>query len=144
MKKFTFKTGGSWGKGDSWDGIFDFELTDEEAARLAESAKGKTEWDVWDFQDDKAVSDIYEKVYTAEYENELQNIIDCQIEDLREEYLDDDDNYGDPEYCEEIGAWIKKAAPFTDRDLAEKYFEDSSLSVGYPEELLNEEEEEDE
>ena len=68
-------------------------MTDEEAARLAESAKGKSEGDVWDFEDDEAVSDIYEKVYDAEYENELQNIIDCQIEELREEYLEDDDNY---------------------------------------------------
>ena len=62
MKKFTFMTGGSWGKGDSWDGTFKFELTDEEAARLAESAKGKTEWDVWDFCDDESVRDIYDKV----------------------------------------------------------------------------------
>lgn len=142
MKTFTFKTGGSWGKGDSWDGIFDFELTDEEAERLAESAKGKTEWDVWDFSDDESVRDIYEKVYEAEYENELQNIIDCQIDDLRSDYLSDDDHYEEPEYCEEIDAWIKKAIPVSDRQLAEEYFEGSSLSVGYPEELLSEEEEE--
>ena len=144
MKKFTFKTGGSWGRGDSWDGIFEFELTDDEAARLAESAKGKTEWDVWDFKDDKSVSDIYDKVYAAEYENELKNIIDCQIGDLIEEYLDDDDHFEEPTYCEEIGAWIKKAVPFTERELAEAYFENSSLSVGYPEELLGCDENEDE
>ena len=142
MKEFTFKTGGSWGKGDSWDGIFHFELTDEEAERLVKSAKGKTEWDVWDFEEDESVRDIYEKVYAAEYENELKNIIDSQIDELREEYLDDYDNYEEPEYCNEIGAWIRKAVPFTDRDLAERYFEGSSLSVGYPEELLGEEEEE--
>lgn len=134
MKAFTFETGGSWGRGDSWDGIFDFELTDEEAARLEAAAKGQSRWD---FEDDEAVSDIYEKVYAAEYENELQNIIDSpDFSDIRDDYLYDNDNYEDPEYCEQLGVWIRKAYPFTDRDLAAKYFEGSSLHVYYPEELL--------
>lgn len=139
MKNYTFPTGGSFGRGDSWEGIFEFELTDEEAARLAVAAKGKSRWD---FEDDESVSDIYDKVYAAEYENELQNIINSpDFSDIRDEYLYDNDNYEDPEYSEELGAWIRKAYPFTDRELAVKYFEDSSLSICYPEELLGDGEE---
>ena len=140
MKKFTFITGGSWGKLESWDGIIDFELTDEEAVRLMAAAKGK---DVWDFRDDPEVKDIYARVYEAEYENEIKGIMSekNQMADLISDYLDEEENFEAPTYCKEIGAWIKKAIPFSERELAEEYFGNSTLSIGYPEELTIEEDE---
>ena len=41
MKMFSFPTGGSFGRGDSWEGIFDFELTDEEMQKMADLHTGQ-------------------------------------------------------------------------------------------------------
>ena len=129
---YSFFVGGSAGKGDTWDYDFDYELTDEEAARLEASARKEPRFYL---NEDPEISDIYEKVYAAAYENELDNVYDDFIEELRDEYLSDDDNYGRPEYSNELGCWIKKALPRTDREFAEQYFENLSFNVCYPREL---------
>ena len=59
-----------------------------------------------------------------------------QMDDLHWDFLQDDEHYEGPEFCKEIGAWIKKVISFTDRELVMESFE-SSLHVGYPEELLS-------
>ena len=125
MKTYTFPVGGSFGKGDSWDGVFDFALTDEESERLASVARTMSKWDVWLFEDVEEVQDIYEKVLAAEYENEIQSTIKGMIDDLRSDYEGDEQ--------------------ITDRELAEQYIENSTMHVGFPEILcLGEREEEEE
>ena len=71
------------------------------------------------------------------YENELNNVASDFIEEMRDEYLNEDDNYEEPEYSEELGCWIKKAKSFTDRDFAEKYLDGLTLGVCYPLNLQN-------
>ncbi len=134
MKTYSFFAGGSAGKGDTWSYDFDFELTDEEAARLEASARKEPRWHL---DEDPEISDIYDKVYAAAYENELNNVDSDFIEELRDDYLSDDDNYEEPEYCEELGCWIKRAKPFTDRDFAVEYFDRLTFSICYPRDLQN-------
>ncbi len=55
MKTYEFRISGSGGKGDSWDGTIDMELSDEDYARVVASAKKG----FWHMCDDKEISDIY-------------------------------------------------------------------------------------
>ena len=116
MKTYTFPVGGSFGKGDSWDGIFDFALTDEEAARLEASARKEPhEW----MDEDPEISDIMEKVIAAARENDIQNMMDDKdlVREQREWYEDD----------HEAGA--------SDRTVIEWYMDGTSYNAMYPEEL---------
>ncbi len=131
MKTYAFFAGGSAGKSDTWSYDFDFELTDEEATRLEASARKEPRWRL---DEDPEISDIYEKVYAAVYENEIKNVERDIILDIRNEYLSDDENYEDPEYCNELDCWIKRAKPISDRALAEEYFDRFTFHVNY---LLN-------
>ncbi len=137
MKSYAFFVGGSAGKGDTWSYDFKFDLTDEEADRLEASARKEPRWHL---DEDPEISDIYNKVYAAAYENELKNIDSSIISDELDSYLSDDENYEEPEYCDELGCWIKRAKPISDRELAEEYFDGLTFDVCYPENLQNLEE----
>ena len=137
MKTYAFFVGGSAGKGDTWDYDLDVELTDEEAERLEESARKEPRWHL---DEDPEISDIYDKVYDAAYENELSNVDEVFIEEEREIYFDDNENWEEPEYCEEQKCWIKRAKPITDRELAIRYLDGISINVCYPHELQDLEE----
>jgi len=126
MKKYTFPYGGSFGKGDSWDGENEFELTDEEASRLEASARKESRWHL---DEDPEISDIYDKVYAFLYNNDIETLMKDKywIEERRR----------DREY--------EGKEPISDRELAEEYMDETSFNVCYPEELQDlEEESEDE
>ena len=117
MKTYTFPVGGSFGKGDSWDGDFTFTLTDEEAERLERSAnKEPREW----MDEDPEISDIMEKVISASREEDIRNMMKDKdiVEEQREWYADshDDDNV-------------------SDREIIEWYINGTSYNAMYPKEL---------
>ena len=130
MKTYSFLAGGSAGKGDTWDYDFDFDLTDEEGARLEASARKESRWHL---DEDPEISDIYEKVYEAAFDNEIDNFMDTDIfEEELEVYLDNAD-WNAPEYSEEFGCWIKRADAGTKREIAKEIFSDRySFNVCYP------------
>ncbi len=113
MKKYTFPYGGSFGSGDSWDNEIDVELTNKNAARLEQSARKKSRWHL---DEDPEISDIYDLVYKKAYNQELRNIPDFILDELRR------DNY-------------RGSTKVSNRKLAKEYLEDSTFSVSYPEEL---------
>lgn len=115
MKIYTFPYGGSFGKGDSWDGANEVELTDEEAARLEASARKEPRWHL---DEDPEISDIYDKVYDYLYNHDIEGIMTDEdlMEDLRDEHEDDEE-------------------PLSDRELAEEYMDNTTFHVCYPEEL---------
>ena len=127
MKTYTFPVGGSFGKGDSWEGAFDFTLTDEESTRLEASAhKEPRGW----MDEDPEISDIMEKIIAASCEQDIQNMLKDKdfISEQREWYADSHDN-----------------TDVTDREIVEWYMDGTSYGVMYPEELqdiLHEEDDE--
>lgn len=117
MKIYVFPYGGSFGGGDSWDNTIEFGLTNKEADRLEESARGKARWE---FGGDPTVSDIYVKVYKAAYNQEIRNVPIFILDELRR-----DKYHG--------------SQRISNRKLAKEYLEDTSLSVFFPDELLERE-----
>lgn len=115
MKTYLFPYGGSFGKGDSWDGANEVELTDEEAVRLEASAHKEPRWHL---DEDPEISDIYDKVYEYLYNHDIEGIMTDEdlMEDLRDEHEEDEE-------------------PLSDRELAEEYMDNTTFHVCYPEEL---------
>lgn len=141
MKIYDFFVGGSAGKGDTWSYEISVELTDEEAARLEASARKEPRWHL---DEDPEISDIYDKVYAVGMDNELENYMETDLyeEDLQD-YLDEAE-WGEPEYSEEFGCWIKKLKAGTEKEIAEELFLDRyTFNVCYPSELQDLEVEED-
>lgn len=118
MKTFEFPYGGSFGKGDTWDSIFEFSLSDADATRLEESARKEPRWRL---DEDESIHDIYEMVFRAAYENNIQSLLSDKymLEELRDDYSNDADE--EP----------------TDRMLVEQYMEGTTFHICYPEELQN-------
>ena len=132
MKTYAFFVVGCAGKGDTWSYDLDVELTDEEAERLEASARKEPRWRL---EEDPEISDIYDKVYEALLENEIKNVDEDHIADELDDYLSDDDNWEDPEYSDELGCWIKKAVPITERELAIRYLDGYTFNACYPQDL---------
>ncbi len=121
MKTYTFPYGGSFGKGDSWDNTIDVELTNKDAARLEESARKESRWRL---DEDPEIDDIYDKVYKAAYRQEIKNIPDFILDELRRDYYNG-------------------SKRVSNLKLAKEYLEDTSFHVSYPEELQELDEEDD-
>lgn len=92
MKTLTFKCCCIFGKGDSTDWEQDFELTEEEIARLREEAENGSS-----FMNADAVSDIYERLYDIVVAEATEQLLEDD-EDIQEEYGDDDDFRADDLY----------------------------------------------
>ena len=117
MKRYTFPTGGSFGKGDSWEGAFDFALTDEEANRLEASArKEPREW----LNEDPEIADIEEKVRSAAYMANVKELLKDK------EFVHEQRVYFEKETGEKGAA---------DLVIIRWYMEGTSFGVMYPEEL---------
>ena len=118
MRIYTFPYGGSFGKGDSWDGANEVELTDEEAARLEASAHEEPRRRL---DEDPEISDIYDKVYDYLYNHDIETLMNDEdwIEEQRSDREDED------------------LEPVSDRELAEEYMEGTSFHVCYPDEMQN-------
>ena len=126
MKTYTFPTGGSFGNGDTWEGIFDFTSTDEEAARLEASArKEPRSW----MEEDPEISDIREKVKEAAYEDNIRTLVEDKsfVKEQREWYEDENEEEG-----------------VSDRAIIEWYMDGTSFDIMYPQELQDLESEEEE
>jgi hypothetical protein len=129
MKTYTFPVCGSFGKGDSWDGEFDFVLSDRDAKRLEESAR-KENRSMWEYLDeDPEIADIEEKVRKAAKRNDYQNL-------LKDKYFVKEQREW---YEEETG---KKN--HADSTIVKWYMDGTSYSVMYPKELWNLVEDDDE
>ena len=116
MKRYEFPYGGSFGKGDSWDGVNEVELTDEEAARLEASARRAPRWHL---DEDSEISDINDKVYKFLYNHDIETLMNDHgwIEERRSDRECDGER------------------PVSDRELVEEYMEGTSFHVCYPVEL---------
>ena len=103
MKKYTFPYGGTIGKCESWDSEIDVELTDEEAARLEASARSG---EFMDMYDDDSISDIYEKVKGIAFAENKRILEACgRLDELREDYDEEDAPSDDELVDEEMGMW---------------------------------------
>jgi hypothetical protein len=127
VKTYRFPCGGTTGKCDSWDSFIDFELTDDEAARLEASARAEF---CWHLDEDESISDICQKIERFIFEeNKRMMIGDGRLSELRADWkyahpdADEDDIPSDDDLVRgEMGSW----------------------SVSYPQELQDFEEEEEE
>ena len=121
MKMYEFPYGGSGGKGDTWEGAVDVELSDRDYARLKASAKEGYEL----LFEDSEIEDIYQRVYEKIVDTTLQD-----LSDMIDEYREDMD-------CDEDA---------TDREVIEAYLDRQCCRLYYPEELqdISEEDEEEE
>lgn len=81
MKTYEFVISGSGGKGDSWEGTIDVELSEEDYARVIASAKKG----FGHMCDDDEISDIYEKIYAKAIDDNIKYQQDM-IEEYREDY----------------------------------------------------------
>lgn len=117
MKTYTFPTGGSFGGGDSWEGAFDFALSNRDAKRLEESARKEPRG--W-LDEDPEIADIYEKVRKAAYRDNIRTLLEDQdfVDEQREWYEDETGNKN-----------------HADSTVIKWYMEGTSFSVMYPEEL---------
>ena len=110
MKTYEFTISGSGGKGDSWDGTIDMELSEEDYARVVASAKKG----FWHMCDDEEISDIYDRIYAKAVDDNIR-----YQRDMIEEYRED---YDLPEDA-------------TDREVIETYLEYQNCRIGYPYDL---------
>lgn len=117
MKTYTFPTGGSFGKGDSWEGEFDFALSNRDAKRLEESARKEPRG--W-LDEDPEIADIYEKVRKAAYRDNIRTLLEDQdfVDEQREWYEDETGNKN-----------------HADSTVIKWYMEGTTFGVMYPEEL---------
>lgn len=110
MKTYTFPYGGTTGKCDGWDSEIDFELTDEESARLEASARSKPRYYL---DDDPAISDIFKKVERFIFEETKQTMLaDGRMDELLEDWAyfhegePEEDAPSDDEMVEyDMGSW---------------------------------------
>ncbi len=119
MKTYTFPTGGSFGKGDSWEGEFTYTLSDRNAKRLEASAREEPhEW----LDEDPEIEDIFEKVKKAAYRENIRVLLDDKgfVREQREWYEDETGKKG-----------------HADSTIVKWYMEGTSFGVMYPEELQN-------
>ena len=102
MKTYVFPYGGTLGKCEGWDSEIEFELTDEEAARLEASARKEPRWHL---DEDESLDDIRQKIeeYIFE-ENKRMMIEDGRIEELQE-FEENEDMTIDELVDEEMGTW---------------------------------------
>ena len=126
MKKYVFPTGGSYGSGDSWEGEFAFELSDQDAERLEASAREKPRG--W-LDEDPEIADIEEKVRRAAYMANVKELVK------------------DKEFVREQRAEYEKATGAKGADdlaIIRWYMEGKSFGIMYPVKLyeLDEEPEE--
>ncbi len=124
MKTYTFPTGGSFGKGDSWEGEFTFSLSDRDAKRLEASARKESrEW----LDEDPEIADIEEKVRKAAYRENIRVLMEDKdfVQEQREWYEDETEKKG-----------------HADSTIIKWYMEGTSFGVMYPEELQNLDEDE--
>ncbi len=117
MKKYVFPTGGSFGSGDTWEGEFAFELSDQDADRLEASAREKPRG--W-LDEDPEIADIEENVRRAAYMANVKELVMNKgfIQEQRAEY---------EKTTEAKGA--------DDLAIIRWYMENISFRVMYPEEL---------
>ncbi len=115
--KYVFPTGGSFGSGDTWEGEFAFELSDEDAERLEASAREKPRG--W-LDEDPEIADIEENVRRAAY---MANV---------KELVKDKEFVREQRGCYEKATGIKGAADLT---IIRWYMEGRSFGVMYPVEL---------
>ena len=109
MGWYEFPYGGSGGKGDTWEGTIDVELSDEDYARVEASIKGGCS----DMGDDPEIADIYEAIY--------EKIIDVTLESERD--IDMIDEYREDYDCDE---------DTTDREVIEIFLDEQGCSINYP------------
>ncbi len=117
MKTYVFPTGGSFGKGDSWEGEFTFALSDKDAKRLEASAREEPRG--W-LDEDPEIADIEAKVKRAAYM--------ANVKELAE----------DKEFVQEQREYYEKATGQkgeADLTVIRWYMEGTSFGVMYPEEL---------
>ncbi len=112
MDTYEFPYSGSGGKGDTWEGIIDVELSDEDYARVEASIKKGH----FRMCEDDEIDDIYQRIYDM--------IIDVTLEierdnDMIDEYREDYD-------CDEDA---------TDRDVIELFLDEQGCSISYPYDL---------
>ena len=82
MKSYEFPAWCRFGKGDSGESIVEYELTDEEAARL-EAAAADEEIYYAGFSESADLADIYKKVYAAAVFQITDELMDSDfLEDL--------------------------------------------------------------
>lgn len=105
-KLVEFPYSGSGGKGDSWEGTIEVELTDEEIERLKASEEKYLRFVLAD-----DVDDIYSKVYERIVDNELE-VLRFMIDELR------DDNEMDEDA--------------TDREVIEEHLDSQGMCISYP------------
>ena len=119
MKTYKFPTGGSFGGGDSWEGIFTYALSDRAAKRLEESAKKEPRYNL---DEDPEIADIYEKVLKAAYRENIRTLLEDEdfVEEQREWYEDETGNTGR-----------------ADSTVIKWYMEGTTFDVMYPVELQN-------
>ncbi len=117
MKTYTFPTGGSFGKGDSWEGEFEYALSNRDAKRLEESARKEPRG--W-LDEDPEIADIYEKVRKAAYRDNIRTLLEDQdfVDEQREWYEDETGNMN-----------------HADSTVIKWYMEGTTFGVMYPEEL---------
>ncbi len=75
MKSYEFPAWCRFGKGDSGETIVEYELTDEEAARL-EAAASDEEIYYTGFYETADLADIYKKVYAAAVDQITEELLD--------------------------------------------------------------------
>ncbi len=117
MKKYVFPTSGSFGSGDSWEGEFAFELSDQDAERLEASAREEPRG--W-LNEDPEIADIEENVRRAAY---MANV---------KELVRNGDFVQEQRECYEKATGLKEAADLT---IIRWYMEGASFGVMYPVEL---------
>ena len=112
MKKYEFPFSGSGGKGDSWEGIIDAELSEEDYARLRASAL-KGFYGMWE---DEEIKDIYDLIY--------QKVIDETLLTERSSGMIE-------EHREDLGL----DAATSDHEVIECYLDEQCCHIHYPYEL---------
>ena len=102
MKTYTFPTGGSLGKWESWEGEVDFELTDEEVSRMKAAILADPDSS---FSENEDLADIYQKVRAFALAENLKAMESInQVEELRRSSMYD--GYTDLQIAdEEMGSW---------------------------------------
>lgn len=105
--KYEFPYSGSSGKWDSWEGIIDVELSDEDYARIVVSSKGG----FWHMCDDDGIKDIYDRIY--------EQIVDETVKNIR--FMID-----------EIKSDLHLPADVPDREVAREYLNENACRISYP------------
>ena len=118
MKTYIFPVGGSFGKGDSWDGEYEIALTNKEAKLLEESAKEYNDGFAW-LSDDPILKDIAWKVEHEAYKQDYRQLL------------------ADKDFVREQREWYEDHNPkgHADSTIVKWYLDQTSFHAGYPKEL---------